>query len=116
MYTDEGEILTSVNFQPEWGNGLCAETGAMLEANNQAKKIVATVGVSRRSEHDPIVITTPCGICQERLFNWGYEVQVGVPNAENPIKWEVKTLGEIQPYHWVKAFLQMDNAQKRGTK
>ena len=29
MYTDDGQILTSVVFQPEWGGGgLCAETGA----------------------------------------------------------------------------------------
>jgi hypothetical protein len=31
-YTADGEILTSVMFQPEWGGGLCAETGAICEA------------------------------------------------------------------------------------
>jgi cytidine deaminase len=105
MYTESGEILTSVNFQPEWGGGgLCAETGAMLEANNHLKKIVATVSVSRLSATDPIVIVAPCGICQERFFHWGYEVQIAVPQAGDGAKWEAKTLGELQPYHWVKSF------------
>lgn len=105
MYNEDGDILTSVNFQPEWGGGgLCAETGALLEANKHDKKIHATVTVSRLTEKQPIVVVTPCGICQERLVHWGYEVQVAVPNSEDPTNWETKTLGEIQPYHWVKSF------------
>jgi cytidine deaminase len=34
LYTADGAIFTSVYFQPEWGvGGLCAETGAILEAH-----------------------------------------------------------------------------------
>lgn len=72
MYTDDGQILTSVVFQPEWGGGgLCAETGAICEAVKLEKRITASVCVSRLSGDSPIVILTPCGICQERLFHWG---------------------------------------------
>lgn len=105
MYTDDGQILTSIVFDPEWGGGgLCAETGAICEAVKLDKQITASVCVSRLSGDSPIVILTPCGICQERLFHWGYGVEVATPDPKDACQWVAKTLGEVQPYHWVKAF------------
>lgn len=44
MHTEDGDILTSVFFEPEWGSGmLCAETGAICEAEKLGKRIVASV-------------------------------------------------------------------------
>lgn len=107
MYTADGDILTSVLFEPEWGGGgLCAETGAICEAEKLNKRITASVCVSRLSGTGPIVILTPCGICQERLFHWGENVEVAVPNPADPTRWLVKTLKEVQPYYWVNAFKQ----------
>lgn len=105
MYTDDGLILTSVVFEPEWGGGgLCAETGAICEAVKLDKRITASVCVSRLSGDGPIVILTPCGICQERLFHWGGTVEVATPDPQDARKWQAKTLNEVQPYYWVKAF------------
>jgi cytidine deaminase len=105
MYTEEGDLLTSVFFEPEWGGGgLCAETGAILEATKLNKRITASVCVSRLSGDDPILLLTPCGICQERLFHWGPDVEVAVPTPNDPTQWIVKTLQEVQPYYWVNAF------------
>jgi cytidine deaminase len=105
MYTADGDILTSVLFEPEWGGGgLCAETGAICEAEKLNKQITASVCVSRLSGNDPIVILTPCGICQERLFHWGENVEVAVPDLADPTRWLAKTLKEVQPYYWVNAF------------
>lgn len=105
MYTQDGAVLTSVFFEPEWGGGgLCAETGALLEAVKLGKRVLASVCVSRLTEDSPIVVLTPCGICQERLFHWGETVEVAVPDPEDATKWRVKTLREVQPYHWVNAF------------
>lgn len=105
MYTDDGTILTSVFFEPEWGGGgLCAETGAICEAEKQNKRIAASVCVSRLSGADPVVILTPCGICQERLFHWGATVEVAVPDPADPTGWMAKTLNEVQPYYWVNVF------------
>ena len=105
MYTAGGQILTSVFFQPEWGGGgLCAETGALLEAHRLNQRVIAAVCVSRLSGENPIVILTPCGICQERLFHWGDEVEVAVPDQADPTKWVAKSLKEVQPYYWVNAF------------
>ena len=105
MYTDDGDILTGVFFEPEWGGGaLCAETGAICEAEKQGKRVSASVCVSRLSGSDPMVILTPCGICQERLFHWGAEVEVAVPAPADPTRWMARTLSEVQPYYWVDVF------------
>jgi len=64
MYTDDGDVLTGVFFEPEWGSGmLCAETGAICEAEKLGKRVTASVCVSRLSVEDPVLILTPCGIC-----------------------------------------------------
>ncbi len=105
MYTEDGDVLTSVFFQPEWGGGgLCAETGAICEAAKLNKRIAASVCVSRLSGDSPVVVLTPCGICQERLFHWGEDVEVAVPDPADPTSWVVRTLKEVQPYYWVNAF------------
>jgi cytidine deaminase len=106
VYTAEGDLFTSVVFEPAWGGGgLCAETGALLEAVKRERRVTASACVSRLSGDSPIVVLTPCGICQERLFHWGYEVQVAVPMPDDPTAWQARSLGEIQPYHWVRPFL-----------
>ena len=105
LYTADGDILTSIAFEPEWGGGgLCAETGAICEAAKYNKRITASVCVSRLSASSPIVILTPCGICQERLFHWGSDIEVAVPVDQAPTRWIAKTLREVQPYYWVNAF------------
>ncbi len=107
MYTEDGTVLTSVFFEPEWGSGmLCAEAGAMCEAEKLNKRVTASVCVSRLSGEDPILILTPCGICQERLFHWGGDLEVAVPDPSDPTRWTAKTLNEVQPYYWVNAFGQ----------
>lgn len=105
-YIADGRIFTSVVFDPEWGGGgLCAETGAILEAHKHNERLTAIACVSRLAADSPIVLASPCGICQERLFHWGYDVEIAVPHPDDATQWMMKTLGEIQPYHWVKAFL-----------
>ena len=106
VYTADGSVLTSVVFDPEWGGGgLCAETGALLEAHRDQKTVTAVACVSRLSASGPVLIATPCGICQERIFHWGYDVEVAVPRDDDATLWQMRRLGELQPYHWVKALL-----------
>ncbi len=105
LYTASGSLLTSVVFEPEWGGGgLCAETGAICEAAKRNEAVVASACVGRLSGDAPIMILTPCGICQERLFHWGPDVAVAVPDAADPTRWHSKTLREVQPYYWVNAY------------
>ena len=104
MYTQDREVLTSVYFEPQWGSAmLCAWAGAICEAEKLGKRVVASVCVSRLDGKSPILVLTPCGICQERLFHWGQDVEVAVPNAGDATAWSVKTLREVQPHYWVNA-------------
>lgn len=103
MYTEDGQILTSV--APEVINAsteLCIETGAILEAHKLNTKVTHTICVVREDENAEFVILTPCGVCQERLFYWGDNVKAAVTNKEGRL--DYKTLKEIQPYHWYKAY------------
>ena len=101
MYVDDGTILTSVVFQPRLSSaGLCAETGAMCEAHKLNQRITASVCVARRSGTDPILVMTPCGMCQERLFAWGAWVEVATPDAADARRWVAKTLEQVQPHYW----------------
>lgn len=106
-YTSDGEMYTSVVFDPEWGGGgLCAETGALLEIHKANKHLTAIACVTRLDGSSPFLIATPCGICQERIYHWGYDVEIAVPHPDDPTQWLAKTLREIQPYHWVKVYVK----------
>ncbi|MCG3417586.1 cytidine deaminase [Oceanobacillus jordanicus] len=103
MYTESGQILTSV--APDVivaSTELCIETGAILEAHKLNTRVTHTICVVRDDENAPLTILTPCGVCQERLFYWGEEVRAAVTTPSGELQY--KTLKEIQPYHWYKAY------------
>ena len=105
IYTEDGEIIIST--APEVfnsGAGLCHETGAICDAYKLDKKIMASVCVSKEKDGS-YVILTPCGICQERLYHWGGDVEVGVPRENDISQYESKKLNEVQPYYWAKPFI-----------
>lgn len=109
IYTADGEILTSVCFDclNESAN-LCHETGAICEANRRNCTVTASVCVSRESPNSSFVILTPCGICQERLAKWGFDVEVAVPRESDPTQWVAKALREVQPFYWGKPWARRD--------
>ncbi|GGK08433.1 cytidine deaminase [Lentibacillus kapialis] len=103
MYTENGQILTSVS--PDVINAsteLCIETGAILEAHKLNKKITHSLCVVRDDENSKFKVLTPCGVCQERLYYWGSDVKAGITSEDKNLTF--KTLEEIQPYHWTKAY------------
>lgn len=103
MYTSDGEILTSVT--PEVINAsteLCMETGAILEAHKRNTKITHSLCIARDNEKEEFKVLSPCGVCQERLFYWGSDVKVAVTTPDNQLLF--KSLEEVQPYHWTKAY------------
>lgn len=103
MHTTDGEMLTSV--APEVINAsteLCIETGAILEAHKLNTKITHSICVVRDDESKEFKVLTPCGVCQERLLYWGRNVKVAVSNHNKSLLF--KTLEEVQPYHWTRAY------------
>jgi cytidine deaminase len=105
MYTREGDLLTSTyRFVSNDNSILCYETGAICEAHKLGHSITASVCVARTPPSDKVLILTACGICQERLFYWGPEVEIAVPSPDDPSRWIAKKLGDVQPYFWAKVF------------
>jgi cytidine deaminase len=108
LYLDDGQILAGVNFDTEWGGGsLCAETGPICTAYTLGRRVAASACVGRLGPGEPIVILSPCGICQERLFHFGPEVEVAVPDRDDPTRWLSKRLDIVQPYYWVNAYRKL---------
>jgi cytidine deaminase len=108
LYLDDGQVLTGINFDTEWGGGgLCAETGPICTANTLGRRVTASACVGRLGADAPIVILTPCGICQERLIHFGADVQVAVPHPDDPTRWLAKSLDEVMPYYWVNAYRRL---------
>ncbi|MFJ7829486.1 cytidine deaminase [Peribacillus sp. NPDC097284] len=107
MYTEDGKFLTSV--APEVINAsteLCMETGAILEAHKLNTKITHSVCVVRDNEKAEFKVLTPCGVCQERLWYWGPHVKAAITNPDQRLVY--KTLEEIQPFHWSRAYDNQD--------
>lgn len=105
LIVGDGTILTStfVSTPNETAN-LCHETGAICEAHKLNMKVMACACVSRERGDEEFVVLPPCGICQERLAFWGPDLEVAVPVSEDPTRWEVKRLAEVQPYYWGKVY------------
>jgi cytidine deaminase len=103
MATREGVVLTSLYMDRGYGSaGLCYETGAICEAHKLGHTVTASACVARAPRSDRVLILTPCGICQERLFYWGAEVEVAVPDSADPTRWQAKRLRDVQPHFWAK--------------
>jgi cytidine deaminase len=102
MYTDEGEILISTALDVPAGSSvhLCHEVGAMCEAYAKKKRITATVCVSRHSDGRFIIVGGLCGVCMERMWLWGGDVEIAVPLEDDPTRWRSITLKEAHPYYW----------------
>ena len=77
---------------------LCIETGAMCEAHKHGSRVTHCLCVQREDETSAYKITSPCGVCQERLRFWGDGVLVGVTTPENALKF--LPLSALAPYHW----------------
>ena len=103
VHTANGNYFTSVsNDTANASANLCIETGAMLEAHKFNEKVTHCMCLVRDDENSPYKVLSPCGICQERLRFWGEDVQVAVTAKDNSLLFV--TLGELQPYHWTKAY------------
>ena len=103
VHTADGHYFTSVSIDTANASAvLCIETGAMLEAHKYNEKVTHCMCLVRDDENSPYKVLSPCGICQERLRFWGEDVQVAVTTDDDSLQFV--TLGELQPYHWTKAY------------
>lgn len=105
MYTEDGEILISTALAVVNDSvALCHEVGAMCETYAKNKRPTATVCVSR-NEAGAFVILPACGVCQERLWYWGGEVEVAVPLEQDSTRWRPVPLKDMTPNYWRRQFM-----------
>lgn len=108
MYTEDGEVLISTAIEVVSDQvSLCHEVGAMCEAYAKDKKIVATVCVSRDPQRRFVVLSA-CGVCQERLWYWGGDIEVAIPIDDDSTQWRAVTLAEMSPHYWRKQFMKVE--------
>ena len=74
----------------------------MCEASKLNERITHCLCLVRDDENSPFKVLSPCGICQERLRFWGEDVRVAVTAEDAALKFV--PLGELQPYHWSRAY------------
>ncbi len=100
-----GAILTSTGPDaPNVAASLCHETGAICEAFKLGRPITASVCVTASENTGEYWILAPCGICQERLFAYGPDVEVGIPDPTDPRRWHTVRLRDAQPYWYGRVF------------
>lgn len=110
---EDGTIYTSI--APDVINAsteLCMETGAILEAHKNSQNVTHTLCLVRDDENSTFKVLSPCGICQERLFYWGPQVNCAINIKKNDVIF--RQLREMQPYHWTDAYL--DEMQEHWNK
>lgn len=111
---DDGTVLTSTGPDaPNVAASLCHETGAICEAFKLDRRIAATVCVTAAETDGQYWILAPCGICQERLFAHGPDVEVGVPEPGDPTRWQTLLLRDVQPHWFGHVFDQVDETPQR---
>lgn len=97
---DDGTVLTSTApSAPNAAVQLCHETGAICEAHKRGRRVVASVCVTAADEGREFWVLAPCGVCQERLFAYGPDVEVAVPDPADHRRWRTLRLRDVQP-HW----------------
>ncbi|CCB78496.1 MULTISPECIES: cytidine deaminase [Streptomycetaceae] len=102
---EDGTVLTSTAPQaPDSAVALCHETGAICEAFKRGRRVVASVCVTAAGAGAGYGILAPCGVCQERLFAYGPDVQVAVPEPADPRRWRTLRLRDVQPHWFARVF------------
>lgn len=105
MYTADGEITVSTAIEVLNDSvAVCHETGAICEAYARDKQITATVCISMEEGGRPIILA-PCGVCQERLWYWGGDLEAAVPAEVGESPWKAVALKDLAPHYWRKPFL-----------
>ncbi|MEH0577719.1 cytidine deaminase [Streptomyces sp. B21-108] len=113
---DDGTILTSVAPDvPNTAVSLCHETGAICEAFKLGRRVVASVCVTAADDNRGYWILAPCGVCQERLFTYGPDVEVPVPDPKDPHRWHTLRLRDVQPHRFARRSRRMcGRSARRG--
>ena len=99
MLDDHSVLVSTAPATLNESVALCHETGALCEAYKRNRRVVATMCLSCDARGQLIVLS-PCGVCQERLWVYGGDVRCAVPQLADSTRWQWRPLRELNPYYW----------------
>ncbi len=98
--TKSGKVLTSVFVGSYLDSAsLCAETGCIAESLKLKDPITHSLCIRFNSANGDWRILPACGLCRERLAQFGNQVMIGLPNPDKSDA-IFKPLKEIDLYSW----------------
>ena len=96
---EDAKSLIKERYPNGWG-------GAAAMYSKNGNTYTHSICVVRDDEYSNFKILTPCGTCQERLLYWGNKIKVGVTSDNRQLQYKI--LNDLQPYHWTKAYDDID--------
>lgn len=92
LLTKSGKIYTGCNVEnASYSPTICAESSAIVKAVSEGEREYSAVAVISDSED----YTSPCGVCRQRIFEFGDDIDVIMANKNGDYK--VYKISELLP-------------------
>ncbi len=92
LLTKSGKIFTGCNVEnAAYSPTICAESSAIVKAVSEGEREYAAVAVISDSED----FTSPCGVCRQRIYEFGSDIDVIMANKKGEYK--VYKISELLP-------------------
>ena len=92
LLTKSGKVYTGCNVESaSYSPTICAESSAIVKAVSEGEQDFVAVAVTSDSED----YTSPCGVCRQRIFEFGSDIDVIMANKNGDYK--VYKISELLP-------------------
>ena len=92
LLTQSGKIFTGCNVEnASYSPTICAESSAIVKAVSEGEREYTAVAVISDSED----FTSPCGVCRQRIYEFGSDIDVIMANKKGEYK--VYKISELLP-------------------
>ncbi|MEX1308628.1 MAG: cytidine deaminase [Eubacteriales bacterium] len=83
LLTKSGKIYTGCNVEnASYTPTICAESSAIVQAVSEGEQEYVAIAVISDSED----YTSPCGVCRQRIFEFGSDIEVIMANRDGEYK------------------------------
>ncbi len=92
LLTKSGKVFTGCNVEnASYSPTICAESTAIVKAVSEGEREFAAIAVVSDTDD----YTSPCGVCRQRIFEFGSEIEVIMANKNGDYK--VYKISELLP-------------------
>jgi len=101
LLTKSGKIYTGVNVENvSYSPTICAESTAIVKAVSEGEMDYSAIAVISDSDD----YTSPCGVCRQRIFEFGDDIDVIMAN--NRREYQVYKITDLLPHGFDKTSLK----------